>query len=76
MDPSIIKVFRCPPKFGWLKCNTNRVSTASSSSYAGIFSDHLSDLVAVFAENLDSTLAPLAKISCVLRDIELASRFN
>lgn len=64
------------PKFGWHKCNTNGVATASSSSYAGIFRDHLSDLVAVFAENLDSTSALVAKINCVLRDIELASRFN
>jgi len=71
--PAYIKIIWCPPIAGWINCNTDGASTATSSSCGGIFRNSNGNFLC-FAENLGGGSAFLAEISAIMRAVEIASQ--
>jgi ribonuclease HI len=70
--PIIKEVIWSPPIIDWIKCNTDGSSNQSTSSCAGIFRNSDSIFITCFAENLGRGNAYFAKLSAVMRAIEIA----
>lgn len=75
--PTCIKeIIWSPPIVGWIKCNTDGASTATSSSCGGVFRDQNANFLSCFAENLGGGSAYQAKLAAIMRAVEIASQRN
>jgi hypothetical protein len=80
-DFTILKKFNIdihPPKTPtvkevlWLKCNTDGASTTDTTTYGGIFRNHLAYFRGGFAENISKNSAFFAEILGAIRAIEIS----
>ncbi|KAK2417205.1 serum response factor protein A [Trifolium repens] len=74
--PTIKEILWCLPQLNWMKCNTDGVATTDTTSYRGIFRDHLADFRGGFAENIGKNSAFFAEILGAIRAIEIAFQNN